>query len=172
MFENICWPLKLCLRDFAEQSLHCSIILRSKEQSLRDFAGQGTKALWFRGVKSALLHNFAGQSLHCSMILRGKDMDFRAKIQQEMRFSCFLKKYFNTWQVFQRSIRPWWPLFRKKINCRTVPLTLTHLPWTLFTLVCVAISVSWRFIWAIKHPHLIILIFRHNIRALVEGVKN
>ena len=114
-FEDICWPLKLCLRDFAEQSLHCSIISRGKEQSLRNFAGQRKKALWFRGAKSALLHNFAGQSLHCSISLRGKDMDFRPKIQQLMRFSYFLKKYFNMWQLFQRSIAPWWPLFRKKI---------------------------------------------------------
>ena len=44
-FYDIFWPLKLCLHDFAEQSLHCSIILRGKEQSLRDFAGQRTKAL-------------------------------------------------------------------------------------------------------------------------------
>ena len=128
-FEDICWPLKLCLRDFAEQSLHCSIILRGKERSLRDFAGQRTKALWFCGAKSALLHNFAGQSLHCSIILRGKDMDFRAKIQQQMRFSYFLKKYFNMWQLFQRSIAPWWPLFRKKINCRTVPLMEVPCIW-------------------------------------------
>ena len=109
---------------FAEQSLHCSIISRGKKKSHRNFAGQGTKALWFCGEKSALLHNFAGQSLHCSIILRGKDMDFRAKIQQQMRFSYFLKKYFNMWQFFQRSIAPWWPLFRKKINWRMVPLTL------------------------------------------------
>ena len=26
------------------------------------------------------------------------------------------------WLLFQRSIAPWWPLFRKKINCRTLPL--------------------------------------------------
>ena len=26
------------------------------------------------------------------------------------------------WKWFQRSIAPWWPLFRKKINCRMVPL--------------------------------------------------
>ena len=121
-FEDICWPLKLCLCDFAEQSLHCSIILRGKERSLRDFAGQRTKALWFRGAKSALLHNFAGQSLHCSITLRGKDMDFRPKIEQLMRFSYFLKKYFDKWQLFQWSIAPWWPLLKKNINCRTVPL--------------------------------------------------
>ena len=114
-FEDICWPLKLCLRNFAEQSLHCSIILRGKEQSLRDFAGQRTKALWFCGAKSALLHNFAGQSMHCSIILRGKDMDIRAKIQPKMIFSHFLKIYFNMWRLFQRSTAPWWPLFRKKI---------------------------------------------------------
>ena len=128
-FEDICWPLKLCLRDFAEQSLHCSIILRGKERSLRNFAGQRMKALWFRGAKSALLHNFAGQSLHCSIILGGKNMYFRAKIQQKMRFYNFFKKYFNMWQLFQRSIAPWWPLFRKKINCRTVPL-MTN--WQIF----------------------------------------
>ena len=126
-FEDICWPLKLCLRDFAEQSLHCSIILRGKERSLHDFAGQRTKALWFRGAKSALLHYFAGQSLHYSIILRGKDMDFRAKIPQKIRFSYFLEKYFNMWQLFQWSIAPWWPLFRIKINCRTVPLKLPQL---------------------------------------------
>ena len=128
-FEDICWPLKLCLRDFAEQSLHFSIILRGKERSLRDFAGQRTKALWIRGAKSALLHNFAGQGLHCSIILRGKDMDFRTKIQQQMRFSYFFKKYFNMWQLFQRSIAPWWPLFRKKINCRMVPLNCYCKVW-------------------------------------------
>ena len=121
-FEDIWWPLKLCPRDFAEQSLHCSIISRGKERSLRDFAGQKTKALWFCEAKSALLHNFAGQILHCSIILRGKDMEFGAKIQEQMRFSYFLQKYFNMWQLFQRSIAPWWPLFRKTINCRTVPL--------------------------------------------------
>ena len=54
-FEDVCWPLNLCLRDFAEQSLHCSIISRGKERSLHDFAGQRTKALWFCGAKSALL---------------------------------------------------------------------------------------------------------------------
>ena len=112
-FENICWPLKLCLRDFAEQSLDCSIILRGKERSLRDFAG-----------KERRLCEFAGQSLHCSMILQGKDMDFRAKIQQQIRFSHFLKKYFYMRQLFQRSIALWWPRFRKIINCRTVPLKI------------------------------------------------
>ena len=35
LFEDICWPLKLCLRDFAEQSLHCSIILRGKDMDFR-----------------------------------------------------------------------------------------------------------------------------------------
>ena len=44
-FDDIFWPLKLCLLDFAEQSLHCSIISQGKEQSLRNFAGQRTKAL-------------------------------------------------------------------------------------------------------------------------------
>ena len=44
-FDDIFWILKLCLHDFAEQSLHCSIISRGKEQSLCDFAGQRTKAL-------------------------------------------------------------------------------------------------------------------------------
>ena len=112
-FEEICWPLKLGLRNFAEQSLHCPIILRGKEWSLHDFAGQRTKALLLCGTKSALLHNFAGQSLHCSMILRGQDMDFRAKIQQQMRFSYFLKKYFIMWPLFQISIAPWWPLMDK-----------------------------------------------------------
>ena len=121
-FEDICWPLKLCLRDFAEQSLHCSIISWGKEQSLRDAAGQRTKTLWFCGAKSALLHNIAGQGLHCSIVLRGKDMEFRAKIQQQMRFSCFVNIYFIMWQLFQRSIAPWWPRFRKKRDCRTVPL--------------------------------------------------
>ena len=135
-FEDICWPLKLCLRFFAEQSLHCSIILRGKERSLRDFAGQRTKALWFRGAKSALLHNFARKSLHCFIILRGKDMDFRAKIQQQMRFSYFFKKYFNLWHLIQISIGPWWSLFRKKIYCRTAPLKvkrftrLENLAWS------------------------------------------
>ena len=66
------WPLKLCLCDFAGQSLHCSMILRGKVWRLYDFAGQSMKAPWFCGAKSALLYNFAGQSLHCSMILRGK----------------------------------------------------------------------------------------------------
>ena len=28
------------------------------------------------------------------------------------------------WQLFQRSIAPWRPLLRKKINCRTVPIIL------------------------------------------------
>ena len=91
---DILWPLKICLHDFAQQSLHCSIILQGKEQSLRDFAGQRTKALWFRGAKSALLHNFAGQSLHCYIILRCKDIDFRVKIRQVIRFFLFLKKIF------------------------------------------------------------------------------
>ena len=44
-FQSICWPLKLCLHNFAEQSLHCSIILQGKEQSLQEFTGQRTKAL-------------------------------------------------------------------------------------------------------------------------------
>ena len=44
-FDDIFGPLKLCLHDFLEQSLHCSIILRGKEQSLYDFAGQRTMAL-------------------------------------------------------------------------------------------------------------------------------
>ena len=42
-FKGMCWPLKLCLHDFAGQSLHCSIIPRGKGQSLCDIAGQGTK---------------------------------------------------------------------------------------------------------------------------------
>ena len=43
-FDDIVWPLKLCLHDFAEQCLHCSIILRGNKRSLFDFAGQKTKA--------------------------------------------------------------------------------------------------------------------------------
>ena len=87
-------PLKLCLRNFAEKSLHCSIILRGKEQSLCDFAGQRTKALWFCGAKSALLHNFARQSLHGSIILRGKDMNFGAKKTGTNEIFLFLTKIF------------------------------------------------------------------------------
>ena len=81
--------LKLCLHDFAGQSLHYSIISRGKEQSLCYFVGQRTKAPGSRGAKSALLHNFAGQSPHCSLILRGKDIVLRAKKQQQMRFTYF-----------------------------------------------------------------------------------
>ena len=107
----------------------------SKSALLHNFAGQRTKSPWFCGAKnkgsvilrakSALLHNFAGQSLHWSIILQGKAIDFRAKIQQEMWFSYFLKKYFSMWLLFKRSLAPWWPLFRKKLNCWTVPLTAT-----------------------------------------------
>ena len=78
------WPLKLCLLDFAEQSLHCSIILRGKEWRLCNFAGQSTIAPWFCGTKSALLHNFAGQVLHCSKILQGKYISSSLKIQQNL----------------------------------------------------------------------------------------
>ena len=45
-----------------------------------------------------------------------------------MRFSYFLKKYFNMWQLFQRSIAPWWPLVRKKIYFRTVPVSASADP--------------------------------------------
>ena len=44
-FYDVFWPLKLCLHDFAEQCLHCSIILRGEERCLHDFAGQRTKTL-------------------------------------------------------------------------------------------------------------------------------
>ena len=43
-FDDIVWPLKLGLHNFAEQCLHCSIILRGNDQCLFDFAGQKTKA--------------------------------------------------------------------------------------------------------------------------------
>ena len=33
------------------------------------------------------------------------------------------------WQLFQRSIAPWWPLFRKKNNFRTVPLSQKGSAW-------------------------------------------
>ena len=85
-------PLKLCLFDFAGQSLHCFIILRSKERRLCDFAKkiticdfaeQRTKALWFCRAKSALLYNFAELCLHCLLFLQDKEMHSRAKIQQK-----------------------------------------------------------------------------------------
>ena len=70
-FLDICWPLKLCLHDFAWQSLHCSIIPREKNKvsvicgtkSKRSMILQGKVCIapWFCGAKFALLHNFAGQ---------------------------------------------------------------------------------------------------------------
>ena len=53
--------------------------------------------------------------------------DFRARIQQQIRFSYFFKIYSSMWLLFQRSIAPWWPLLRKKNNCRTVPLIMGYL---------------------------------------------
>ena len=99
------WPLKLCLSDFEGQSLPFSIIslakyegsmiLRGKVWWLCDFAGQSMKATWFCGVKSTLRYNIAGQKLIFECILASKSL------------------------LFQRSIAPWWPLFRETILCGT-----------------------------------------------------
>ena len=60
-FTDICWPLKICLHDFAGQSLHCSITRGAKNEVSVILQGKEQK-VW----------DFAGQSLHFSMISRGK----------------------------------------------------------------------------------------------------
>ena len=142
--------LTLWLHDFAEKSLHCSIFLRGKERILRNFARQRTKSTLFCEAmnqvsvilqgKERSLRYFARQRTKAlwsckaknegSLILRKRSevciapQFYRANSALLQKYS--KKLYFlNSLKhilVFQQSIAPWWPLFRKEINCRTVPM--------------------------------------------------
>ena len=112
MTPRFCGEKSALLHIFARQRTKCplfceaknevSVILRGNERSLRYFSRRKRKrsevciAPQFYRAKSALLQKYIKKLYVLNSL-----------------------KYIL---VFQQSIAPWWQLFRKEINCRTVPM--------------------------------------------------
>ena len=119
IFFVVFWPLKLCLREFAEQRLHCSITPRDKEQRLHKSAWQRTKAPWncranltlFSAPRSYGVFFFAPWN-HGAFVLCPVELWSNATSAPKTHRDTVpgAKYFFN----HLRSIQPLWLLVRKK----------------------------------------------------------